>query len=488
LEVLSSFFLEDLIPRKKEFGMPLEAEFNLLKNFSERLDKAQEAAAATLLLSARKGLFCLKPDSIPFLQLFEEEEATPDLQKLIQDGFRRLSPFPHVIRGGAYFLPKMARYIESLSHTLSSLTALIEEPDVSLKGLSSSQENAVRLALKRRLSLIVGGPGTGKTYTAGVLISLLKRENFSIGCAAPTGKAADRLKENLQGIESRTLHSLLGVGRDPREALPLLPYDLLIVDEASMIDPHLFTLLLERIPKHGRLILLGDPDQLPPVDGGSFFSLLTDIYLKKGWTERLETSHRTENRNLLRFAEAIRIGDLQALEELLPLYLQETRPPPENSRILSPLRSEVDEINKKMFKRAFDQGERTIPVLLTKNSPRQGLWNGEIGHIELPPKSPIDFSLRSHPQAKAYFNGKEWSPTSLPPFDLAYALTIHKSQGTEENSVALLLPSKAPLTRASIYTAVTRAKKNLTLHGTKETFFKAIESVPPSHPKDIFLF
>jgi len=381
--------------------------------------------------------------------------------------------------GPDQFLPKVASFLKSMSETLPPLVAPLPEPNIELKGLTPSQEKAVKLAFQRRLSLIIGGPGTGKTYTAGVLLSLLSKSEMSIGCAAPTGKAAERLKGSFS-VESRTLHSLLGVGKDPREVPPFLPYDLLIVDEASMIDPHLFTLLLEKIPPHGRLLLIGDPDQLPPVEGGSFFSPLAELYLSKGWTERLAASHRTANQSLLSFAEAVRKGDLAEIEQLFPQFYSSAKEPPEGVRILSPFKMAVDEINRKSFQRALKREETKFPILLTKNAPSLSLWNGEVGEIKLAGATKFS-DLRCHPKAVATIGGKSIPPTALPPFDLAYALTIHKSQGSEEEAISLLLPQKAELTRALLYTAITRAKKSFTIYGEKEPFFEAIGKVPPPH-------
>lgn len=207
--------------------------------------------------------------------------------------------------------------------------------------LLPEQADAILMACNQGLSIICGGPGTGKTYTAGELIkvfwnslSLTEREHCEIALAAPTGKAAanlqnslSRVTSQLEGfppIQAKTLHSLLGIRGNfsiRQVSQKALTADLILVDESSMIDVYLMTHLFASLKPGSRLILLGDRFQLPSVEAGTFFSDLVAYLIKKSTGKNqvteLKTCLRAELRTIIEFAAAINVGDLTHSKHLL---------------------------------------------------------------------------------------------------------------------------------------------------------------------------
>lgn len=324
---------------------------------------------------------------------------------------------------------------EKVTHSVWNLSErgelLKEQADAVLKGCLSS------------MSLITGGPGTGKTHTVSHLIALFwenltesQKKQCEIALAAPTGKASSHLQksvmrmaskvENFPILTAKTLHSLLGFKKaeeeESQESYPLISADLIIVDESSMIDVRLMCRLLSSIKEGARLILIGDQHQLPAVEAGSLFADLA--HLNSIPSTHLKTCLRTELAPMLQFAETINAGDsAEALKQLnsgdhsclkrvpLPVDLDGTRSvlwenvkshfslplerdlPPEvllqnlgRFCLLSPLRKGplgVDELNRyiaeKMRAIHPKEGWMMIPVMIVANDRRQELVNGEVG-------------------------------------------------------------------------------------------------------------
>ncbi|WP_445114771.1 exodeoxyribonuclease V subunit alpha [Acinetobacter sp. WZC-1] len=438
------------------------------------------------------------------------------------------------------------------------------------------QRNALKMVAENALNLITGGPGTGKTYTLARIIAVLNQAipDLRIALAAPTGKAAQRMKEALQNSlndpklndsglvteqlkqqETLTIHRLLGLGHRHRARFNQkqpLPFDVIVIDEASMLDLNLATLLLEAVPEHCRLILLGDADQLASVDVGS---VLADLQQVPGLQEnsvQLVTSRRFREGALIgtmaRFIQAHKYADTEprqllsdfeqqvtAASEIQPIHLQpdmsdiiqlqylpKHSSPAEMSRhyqILSqgylayfdclrqytadhcpdqvgqvvqafdqyrilaaihygPLG--VDHLNLEMEKALFEhlpatsrQGNWYVgrPVMMSYNDYQLGLSNGDIG-ICLPHRSQPD-------QFEVYFPGlDQWiAATRLPgSVQTAFALTIHKSQGSEFTHTAVVLDEAATglLSQELIYTAITRARQVVSLLVHKEAFAQSL--------------
>lgn len=469
---------------------------------------------------------------------------------------------------------------EALKPWLEQLFPAHDEPGDELPW----QKIACALALHSHFSIITGGPGTGKTYTAARFMALLMATSSTplrIVLAAPTGKAAVRIDESLQSAVStlpqlgripdmaaafarlhpaRTLHSLLGARPDSRrfrhDAANPLELDVLVVDEASMIHQEMMAALLRALPPAARLILLGDQDQLASVEAGAVLAELcqgsgqydagTCHYMqascgaapqpgKNGSSPlaaniiRLQRSHRF-NTEIGALADAVHgghpesaIGILQAahtgtlawqpapaIHQILELACTESaygrawqaagQPPPKDQqqhsawvkailndyagfRILCALRQGpwgVTGINRAIEDYLHRQGilqSRGLwyagrPTLVTHNDPNLGLSNGDIG-IALP-----DPERRM----RVYFPNGDGPPRAILPSRLnhtesAWAMTVHKAQGSEfAHTVLILPPADSPvLSRELLYTAVTRARSHFTLIAPRERLENAIQ-------------
>jgi len=402
--------------------------------------------------------------------------------------------------------------------------------------LTSEQQAAVAKGLKNRLLLITGGPGTGKTFTATHLISsyLKLYPGHKIAVAAPTGKAVSHLKKKILAKEALqkksdqlhigTLHALLGIKRADEigEKAFHIPADCVIVDESSMIDLALFTTLLQAIPDGTKLILMGDDHQLPPVESGTVFCELCQ-FAKNSHPEliaSLKTCQRSEQREILDLSQDIRHSNqanvaiafkadhCSALKYYPDINLENhwreisfpcpsnEKPSPEelfakleDFRILTPLKKGpfgVSSLNKKVWSRYLQKVKSeqywAIPIIITKTSYQLDLCNGEMGYlIRNIGKKKVD-DRQIHKQDYALFVDKdatgyrEIPATLLPSFDQAYAISVHKSQGSEYKKVLFILPEGSEnFGKEILYTGVTRAKNELIVSGSEETIRKCLE-------------
>jgi exodeoxyribonuclease V alpha subunit len=414
---------------------------------------------------------------------------------------------------------------------------------------AADQREAAALVARRPFAVISGGPGTGKTTTVVRILALLQKLNIvapdRVVLSAPTGKAAARLREGVgqvsTGSESVvvsplshavTLHRLLGWrsgGRPPTYgANRAIPYDVVVVDEASMVDLALMTQLLEALPMKARLILLGDRDQLASVEAGAVLGDICAAAENKPLVNsvaRLRHSWRfTRNSQIGRLASAVTNGDndealetlskpgqsdaimrpavkptdlLNLLEEhCVGFYAEELRlaatgAPAEvifdrmsRLQLLAAHRrgpGGVDELNQQVEKQLALRGLLRLgdtwypgrPVLVTRNDYNLRLFNGDIG-VALPnPDQPERLKVM-FPQAEGGWRGI--SPGRLPDHETAYAMTVHKSQGSEFNGVIMVLPeiTLPVLSRALLYTAITRATDRLEIWGRTEVLEEAI--------------
>jgi exodeoxyribonuclease V alpha subunit len=403
---------------------------------------------------------------------------------------------------------------------ISSKIEALQKNNILLK----EQAEAIIKASKQTITFISGGPGTGKTYTAGYLLKILldslQAENIipiQIALAAPTGKAASNLQKSLgahlQDFQAKTLHQLLGIKGDGNlksEGGHYLNADIVIIDESSMIDICMMSYLLLKIPTGARLIFLGDAHQLPSVEAGSIYSDLSNLSPAHSIT--LKTCLRAELQEIVDFGKAINEGQSDRVLEMLkngkavtrleiqdikqqhifkttehqfPVILDENKHPTEilklfdNFRILSPLRQGtlgVDSLNhfflQELIKKPLKKHSVTIPIMLSKTNVKLRLFNGEVGVLVLASRHEKEETLHLKKEDYGLFpcklHGFRKIPAMLlPQFEYAYVLSVHKSQGSEFNHILCLLPEGSEhFGREVLYTAVTRARKTLQVLGT----------------------
>lgn len=407
--------------------------------------------------------------------------------------------------------------------------------------LLAEQADAIFKACQSNFTIICGGPGTGKTYTAGHLIRLYwqalppeERQNCVISLAAPTGKAAANLQKSLakqtaelegfKPIVAKTLHSLLGINskkyKSEDDLPPAVNADLLIVDESSMIDVKLMATLFAALKPGSRLVLLGDPHQLPSVEAGSLFSDLLSI--SHSQTIMLKKCLRAELKEIVDFAAAVNSGDiLQAnalinLERGIKKVCFDTEQPQltqqailnyampffacfistdlsekdilnrfNQFRMLSPLRKGplgVNEINAQLYRKIVKQAKgrswMAFPIMLTSHDHRLGLFNGEVGVLVRSSHESDHFQKGDY----ALFTDRQGGILKipallLPKFEYAFCLSVHKSQGSEFDNIFLLLPEGSEyFGREVFYTAATRAKQQLMIWSSETIIHKTISA------------
>ncbi len=358
--------------------------------------------------------------------------------------------------------------------------------------LSPAQAAAAQAALGRGLVVLTGGPGTGKTTTVQAIARSAIGHGLRLELAAPTGRAAKRMQE-ASGLRAQTLHRLLGL-RGPQSDVHEIVADLVIVDEASMIDLWLFDRLLDALPLTARLVLVGDPDQLPPVGAGQPFAdllarrevpraELTEIFRQAAQSGIVQAAHRIRQGYLPQQAEDFVWLQAEAPLELQRLALQaatETLPrlgiEPDEIQVLSAghkHESGVQALNAALQAklnpprgqaelrhgdRIFRLGDRVVQL---RNDYQRGALNGEVGRI-------TRLGAKDRGLAVAFPDASgerevEYEPDALRQLQLGYATTVHKAQGSEYRGVVLVLSPQhwMLLQRNLLYTAVTRARERI---------------------------
>ena len=493
-----------------------------------------------------------------------------------------------------YAEQSLAKQLMKIAHRkVAAFSGISSSQDID-NGLApkpnAMQQLAIDKSSQHALSIIIGGPGTGKTFTVAKLVTTLQKGHehkrkqdpnlppLSITLTAPTGKAAQRMQQSLQKSlqdeeitldNAKTLHRLLGIGRDgiPRyHAKNPLPDDLIIVDEASMLGLELASQLVDAIKPTGRLILLGDANQLAAVDAGSVLSDLCAVTRLQPYITELTESKRFDSNSVVgQFALAIQQNlpapkKIKLIQRLLqPIDLQASKPfqsenPPDLAGKTQQTKQQTANIpfypidassslpavfnqlakpyhpffalmqqwyskpvnifeanNRKELFEVFDsyrilcaghQGQlgtqsinqkmslaftdfskitRTkayfyhgLPIIIQNNDYQLGLFNGDIA-----------ICLLYQGQLYACFAEKviPIQRLSRESCDYAYAMTIHKSQGSEFGHVVITFDNSHArlLSKELIYTAVTRAKNQVTIYSTKHAFEKAIQTPTERH-------
>ena len=395
---------------------------------------------------------------------------------------------------------------------------------------SEEQEQAIREAATSGLLLVTGGPGTGKTTVLKGILSLLGNMQKKCVLAAPTGRAAKRLTE-VTGEEASTIHRLLEATVDPntgklyfvRDEDNPLKADAVIVDEMSMVDISLLYALLQAIPKGKRLILVGDPDQLPPVGPGFPFSdmlrskrlpvvSLTEIFRQAQKSLIVMNAHRINQGQLPDLTNPqggdfffLRTKSEEELSSLIASLCTQRLPKnmgisPDQIQVLSPTRkggvgtASLNRLlqaalnppspmkkERKFGDVTFRQGDRVMQIrnnydMMWKRSDGSavgtGVFNGDIGVV-----SQVDTEGE---KLTVNFDDRvaEYDFTQLGELELAYAITVHKSQGSEYRAVILTAWNGSPylLNRSVLYTAVTRARELLIIAGHQQTVAAMVEN------------
>ncbi|VTM22210.1 Exodeoxyribonuclease V alpha chain [Raoultella terrigena] len=577
---------------------PLDVQFALM--VARDAHPAVRLAAAVLSRDAGEGHVCLPLSRLAADDVLSGKVAALREQLLAQAGApddwsalllssaavsRGERPTPMILCGERLYLNRMWRNELTVARFFNEANQVLSVDETRLASTLDAlfpagddidwQKVAAAVALTRRISVISGGPGTGKTTTVARLLAALIQTTDTPRCrirlAAPTGKAAARLTESLGSAlrqlpltdeqkallptEASTLHRLLGAQpgsqRMRHHAGNPLHLDVLVVDEASMIDLPMMARLIDALPAHGRVIFLGDRDQLASVEAGA---VLGDIcaWVSAGYTaERaaqlkrltglpvpagegeaagalrdslclLQKSYRFGSHSGIgSLARAVNAGDRHGVKTTLRqpfddivlrplstteqyeamltqaqagydryLRLLRERADPEAAiaafgefRLLCALRegpygvSGLNEQLERMLNRkraiALPRHSRWYegrPVMISRNDSALGLFNGDIG-----------IALERGDGLRVWFpmpdgSIKSVQPSRLPEHDTAWAMTVHKSQGSEFDHAALILPSRSvPLvTRELVYTAITRAKRQLSIYADEQVLTQAI--------------
>lgn len=381
--------------------------------------------------------------------------------------------------------------------------------------LAEGQREAVSQSLQSGMLVITGGPGTGKTTVVQAIIRLAEQEGLRIVLCAPTGRAAKRLAETTER-KAKTIHRLLvpegfAGGRQVFEynETKQLPADLVIVDEVSMLDMEMLYHLLQALSPHCRCILVGDADQLPSVGAGAVLHdiiqseilpvvRLQTIFRQKEGGRIVTNAHLINGGRLpvvnedeeFRFVEIER--EEQGADVICRLYAAETAEAGDKFavQVLSPMYKNpcgVDNLNAviqsavngpqkgkgehKAGKMTFRTGDK---VMQKQNNYDKGVFNGDIGEIFAVQN---DIVYVRYPEQDVKYEGQE-----IDEITLAYAITVHKSQGSEYHTVIMTLVNShgIMLQRNLLYTAVTRAKGKVILVGTKAALRTAVQNVRTS--------
>ena len=455
----------------------------------------------------KSAIELLDADETPVRQAISEMLQSEDLIADAEAIY--MPPFYYAEVGTANRLNKLLDCVEgSLFNIIPDISVISKQTGIEYDEV---QAEAIREAVSSKVMVLTGGPGTGKTTTTQGIIAALKAMGLRILLAAPTGRAAKRMSE-ATGMEAKTIHRLLEY--NPKDGYKRnddnpLEGDALIVDECSMIDLLLMNNLMKAIPAGMRLVLVGDIDQLPSVGAGNVLRDIIDS--KRIPVIRLTRIFRqAQESRIVMSAHAINKGvfpdtsngkntdfffiqqeDTEQAVDTIVKLVKERLPnaykrPTSDIQVLTPMqRGVVGAANLNMALQtvlnpgqvslnrsgySFRQGDR---VMQLRNNYDKEVFNGDLGYIER-----VDMEDRT---LFVCFDGRtvEYDVSELDELTLAYATTIHKSQGSEYPIVVMpvLMTHYVMLQRNLIYTGITRAKKICVLVGTKKALSFAIRNL-----------
>ena len=499
-------------PRRVEAGILFELTYNLSAGHSFLPEQKLIAATAQLL--------SVTPEVVQ-QGLAQAREA----ERVVSDTLAGIPVIylPQLYEAETYCASRLSDFASNSFSVNEDVEPLLRSAaEESGLHYSQQQEQAIREAASSGLLLITGGPGTGKTTVLRGILNLLGNLQLRYLLAAPTGRAAKRLSE-VTGEDASTIHRLLESGIDPatgkmafaRDEDNPLKCDAVVVDEMSMVDVLLLSSLLRAIPKGKRLILVGDPDQLPPVGPGFPFSdmlrsgclptvCLTEIFRQAQKSLIVMNAHRVNRGELPELKTVtsdfffMRRGNEESVTQLIR-DLCVTRLPknmgiqPSEIQVLSPTRKggvgtaalnkllqaalnppAPEKKEKPYGESVFREGDRIMQIrnnydIMWRQTDGTavgtGIFNGDVGVIR-------EIDLQQETLTVA-FDDKEadYDFTQLGELELAYAVTVHKSQGSEYRAVILAAWNGSPylLNRSVLYTAITRARELLIIVGREET-------------------
>lgn len=529
-------------------GEPLQLKFDVVDGIARKLEVGEESTlriSAGILYAMRRNAGNGGHTCLPRKKLLEST-AHYLLLDTIEDGLQQLLDrgelCARTFGGTEYiYLPDMLSAEEDIAARLGQLSTFPTEPPVTLESdiqaleraqgfdYAPLQKEAIRMALSNRVMVLTGGPGTGKTTTVNAILGLYEGARSRVALCAPTGRAAKRLSE-LTHHAASTIHRLLEVDystgsvRFIHNEKNLLKYDVIILDEMSMVDVKLFQALLAATPYHCRIIMVGDADQLPSVGPGNILSeilstdviptvRLTEIFRQAQKSLIVQNAHRIVQGQMpqngqaeddfflteaigeacqqlvcslvsTRMPRAFGFDPIRDIQVLCPTKKGKTGSVQLNAclqKILNPYAPDKPQLSSENGKKILRLGDKVMQIKNDYGITYErcgaeagvGAYNGDMGIV-----TAVDPEARS---VTVMMDDRKYvySADQLSELEPAYAVTIHKSQGSEFPAVILPV-AEVPLRlryRNLLYTGVTRGRKLCVLAGSKMTIQEMVDNV-----------